>query len=168
MNVKKLSIPLDKGEYIMKKIFAFCCAVGLLTCSIGNISTFAAETSFFEETVEEEPITRATGLITNFGLSIWKSGSTLYINANTISTSVMKTIGFKDIVVEYRTSTSDWVEYKPAFDYTISSARECYMDDYPVPVTNGYYYRVTLNHYAKESGWFGSSQSVSNISNVVS
>ena len=77
-------------------------------------------------------------------------------------------IGFKDIVVEYSTNQSNWDTYTTIGDILNSSASSCYLNNYSIPVTNGYYYRVTLKHYAKESGWFGSSQSEPNTSNVVS
>lgn len=152
----------------MKKIFAFCCAMVLLNCSVGSIPTFAENTFVYQETVEEKPIITATGLITDYELSIWKSGSTLYLNACTIAVDTMKKVGFKDIVVEYSANNSDWDTYTNIGDVLNSSTNSCYMTNYSVPITNGYYYRVTLTHYAKETGWFGSSQSVPNTSNVVS
>ena len=151
----------------MKKLLAIICATGMLVSGVGSIPTFAEATSVYEETVDEEPIITATYLISYYSLSVRKSGTTLYINAETRSTSTMKSIGFKNIVVEYSTNKSDWDTYTNIGDILNSSTSSCYLNDYSVPITNGYYYRVTLNHYAKESGWFGSSQSVSNTSNIV-
>ncbi len=152
----------------MKKLFALICATSTLATGISGIPVFAEQSFNSEETVIEEQNVRATYLISEQYLSIYKNGSILYIDAETGSNSIMKTIGFKNVTVEYSTNLADWYEYKPPFDYTASSTRSCRMSGYSIPVTNGYYYRVTLNHYAKETGWFGSSQSVPNISNVVS
>ena len=42
------------------------------------------------------------------------------------------------------------------------------LDKYAVTVQGGYYYRVTLTHYAKEQTWFfPDEQSVSNTSSYV-
>ncbi len=150
----------------MKKVIAVIFVLGMFTSNIFSFPVKANDSQTSKET--EVSIVRAEGLITGYTLSISKSGSTLYINANTRASTTMKTIGFKDIVVEYSANNVDWFEYEPAFDYTKSSASSYYMSSYPISVTNGYYYRVTLNHYAKETGWFGSSQSVPNTSNVVS
>ena len=152
----------------MKKMPAFFLTLGVLICSISSVPVMAEETIICEQPVIEEPIATAAYLISNYQVSVTKNGTTLYINAETRSASTMKTIGFKDVTVEYSTNCSDWYEYRQPFDYTVSSASSCYMTNYPISVTNGYYYRVTLNHYAKASGIFGSSQSVYNTSNVVS
>ncbi len=48
--------------------------------------------------------------------------------------------------------------------------RQCkqFLDKYAVTVQGGYYYRVTLTHYAKEQTWFfPDEQSVTNTSSYV-
>ncbi|MEE5994406.1 MAG: hypothetical protein V3G42_14435 [Oscillospiraceae bacterium] len=152
----------------MKKMFSLLLTLVMLNCGITVVPVVAEETFDCEETIAEESIITASYLISNYNLNIYKNGSILYVNALTGSNSTMKTIGFKDVTVEYSTNCSDWYEYRQPFDYTVSSASSCYMTNYPISVTNGYYYRVTLNHYAEASGLFGSSQSVYNTSNVVS
>lgn len=153
----------------MKKyIISMVCSVCVAIAPMSALSVSAAEETMYFTEKGQEAIINAAGLITYAHLYISKEGTTLYITAETVSNSTMKSIGFKDIVVEYSTNNSDWDTYTNIGDVLNSSTNSCYMDDYSVPITNGYYYRVTLTHYAKETGWFGSSQSVSNISNVVS
>lgn len=151
----------------MKKFLSFFCMVCMIS-SIGTINAQATEQTIYETEAETESVVTTVGLISDYSLSISKSGNVLYINAKTLSNSMMKTIGFKNIVVEYSTNNNDWDTYTGTIsDQTASNAYSHALVNFPVTVENGYYYRVTLNHYAKETGWFGNSQSVPNISNVV-
>lgn len=79
----------------------------------------------------------------------------------------MKSIGYKDISIEYSSDNVHWDEEKPNDDLLKSDSRSYYLNDYAVSVKGGYYYCVSLKHYAKESGWLGKSQSVENTSNSV-
>ena len=138
--------------------------------SIGTVNAQATEQTTYETEIETETVVTAEGLISGYNLSISKSGNTLYINADTYAFSIMKTIGFKDIVVEYSSNANDWYTYDDDIpSQTTSNAYSYSLVNFSIPVENGYYYRVTLTHYAKETGWiFGNSQSVPNTSNVVS
>lgn len=151
----------------MRKILSFFCVVCMIS-SIGTVNAQATEQTTYETEIETETAVTTEGLISGYNLSISKSGNMLYINADTYAFSIMKTIGFKDIVVEYSSNASDWYTYDDDFSpQTTSNASSYSLVNFPVSVENGYYYRVTLNHYAKEAGWFGKSQSVLNVSNVV-
>lgn len=111
---------------------------------------------------------RTAGLISNCCLSVLSGRKTLYINGEIEAVGNMKSIGYKDIVVEYSNDNSHWyVENDNIEDLLISNSDSYYLNNYAVSVKGGYYYRVSLTHYAKESGWFGSSQSVENTSNSV-
>lgn len=145
-----------------RKIISMVCSMCMLIASISTLSVSA-----IEKTVTNEETIDAAGLITSYSLSISKSGTTLYINAETGSDSIMKSIGFKNIVVECSYDGNNWSTYNPIGNILDSNSSVCYLDDYSVYAENGYYYRVTLTHYAKEMGLFGSSQSVPNVSNVV-
>lgn len=152
----------------MKKMFAIVCTAVMLSGMMTGLPAAAKETAVSVETAGGEISVMSEGLIYAKSLSISKSGTTLYINASTTSLETMKTIGFKDIVVEYSTDNANWRTYNSSIpDITNSSATSCYISDYAVSVTNGYYYRVTLKHYAKATGLFGSSQTIANTSNVV-
>ena len=153
----------------MKKFLSFFCVVCMIS-SIGTVNAQATEQTTYETEIETETVVTAEGLISGYNLSISKSGNTLYINADTYAFSIMKTIGFKDIVVEYSSNANDWYTYDDDIpSQTTSNAYSYSLVNFSIPVENGYYYRVTLTHYAKETGWiFGNSQSVPNTSNVVS
>lgn len=151
----------------MKKILSFFCMICIIS-SIGTVNAQATEQTVYETEIETEAAVTTEGLISDYSLSISKSGNTLYINADTYAFSIMKKIGFTNIVVEYSTNNNNWYTYNDDFSpQTISNAYSYSLVNFPVPVETGYYYRVTLNHYAKEAGLFGSSQSVPNVSNVV-
>lgn len=111
--------------------------------------------------------TRTAGLISSYYLSISSGIKTLYINGETEASGNMKSIGYKDISIEYSSDGVNWKKEKPIDDLLKSDSSSYYLNSYAVSVKGGYYYRVSLTHYAKESGWFSSSQSVENISNSV-
>lgn len=151
----------------MKKFLSFFCMICMIS-SIGTVNAQATEQTVYEAEIETEAAVTTEGLISGYDLSISKSGNTLYINADTYAFSIMKKIGFTNIVVEYSTNNNNWYTYDDDFSsQTTSNAYSYSLVNFPVPVENGYYYRVTLTHYAKEMGLFGSSQSVPNVSNVV-
>lgn len=151
----------------MKKFLSFFCMICMIN-SIGTINAQATEQTVYETEIETEAAITTEGLISDYSLSISKNGNMLYITANTSAFSIMKKIGFTNIVVEYSTNNNNWYTYDDDFSsQTTSNAYSYSLVNFSVPVENGYYYRVTLNHYAKETGWFGKSQSVPNVSNVV-
>ena len=100
-------------------------------------------------------------------LSIDSGDKKIYLTGKTQSNDSMKSIGFKNISIEYSSDGTNWREEKPIDDLLKSDSISYYLNSYSVSVKGGYYYRVKLNHYAKESGWFGSSQSVENTSNSI-
>lgn len=111
--------------------------------------------------------TRTAGLIYRYDIEISGTKQKIYINAITVSSDSMKSIGFKDISIEHSSDNIHWSEEKSIGDLLKSDSYNYYLNDYSVSVKGGYYYRVTLTHYAKESGLFGSSQSLNNTSNSV-
>lgn len=149
----------------MKKTFLALGVAGVLTYSIPAMPVKAANncgTSTYSS--EVQPYT--AGLISRYKLSVTTSNGNLYLNGYTLSNSKMKSIGFKNIVIQRSSDGVNWVKEKNLSDI-LKSDYEYYLDNYSVTVNGGYYYRVTCTHYAKESGLFGSSQSVDNTSNSV-
>lgn len=145
-----------------------------LILSIASILTYSipttpvkAITADTEQVFTDEIQPRTVGLITSYEIYVSERNGNLCINGYTKSGNKMKTIGFKDISVEYSSDGVNWNNEKPSFDLLNSDSNSYYLNNYSVSVNGGFYYRVSLNHYAKESGWFGSSQSVSNTSNSV-
>ena len=109
-----------------------------------------------------------TGLIYLYDLSVPNSNGQLCINGYTCAVTAMKSVGFKNIQIEQSSDNSTWNPYNYNIDDVLSlRTYTCSITNFKISVTKGYYYRVTCTHYAKESGLFGSSQSVSNTSNSV-
>lgn len=109
---------------------------------------------------------RTAGLISSCSLSISSGRKQIYIAADIKAIESMKSIGYKDISIEYSSDKVNWKKGK-SVDDLLKSGSSYYLNNYSVSVKGGYYYRVSLTHYAKESGLFGSSQSVTNTSNSV-
>lgn len=159
----------------MKRILSFLLCL-VLTFSFFTFDTKAAEDAFepyivdfvitsqgeIFETSEEN--TRVTGLITDYFLSLSKTGTTLKITGRTQGIIEVVKSGFKGLTVERRKSSADdWEEY---YDYG-----NVYVDTYiaslstTLAVASGYQYRVTCKHYAKKSLLV--TQTISNTSGIV-
>ena len=149
----------------MNKAFLALGVVGVLTYSVPTTPAKAFSNPN-TETVSTENQTRTAGLIYQYNVSVSSSNGELVIDGYTRCTDTMKTIGYKNISIEYSTDNANWKEEKSIGDL-LKSGNNYYLNDYSVSVRGGYYYRVSLTHYAKESGLFGSSQSVPNTSNSV-
>lgn len=146
----------------MNKAFLALGVAGVLIYSVPTTPVKAINNSGIS--TYSEPY--AAGLISRYSLSVSSSNGNLCLNGYTRSNSKMKSIGFKNIVIQRSSDGVDWEKEKSLSDI-LKSDYEYYLDDYSVNVQGGYYYRVTCTHYAKESGLFGSSQSVNNTSNSV-
>ena len=121
-------------------------------------------TGDFDETAANGNETRVSGLITSYGLSLEKSGTTLKIYGQTYGSVGVVRTGFKDLVIQRRASTSDsWKEY---YDFG-----NLYIDmgaanlDTTLVVESGYQYRISCKHYAKKN--LLSVQTIANTSNIV-
>lgn len=156
----------------MKK--SFLALVPAIVLCIGTpIQTQAAEIDTADKpyiTVSEtngvEPY--AEWIITNHSLSCSAAKKAVKITATIYCSNTMSKIGFKNIVIQKSSDNVHWSDSSENVDDILkSSASEYYISDYSVSVKGGYYYRVKLTHYAKESGLFGGSQSVENTSNSV-
>ena len=140
--------------------------VGVLTYSVPTMPVKAISNTNSQITLANSQH-RTAGLISNVSLSVSSSANTLYISGKTKSDTSMKSIGYTDISIEYSSDGVTWKREKTIDDLLKSDSSSYYLNSYAVSVKGGYYYRVSLTHYAKESGWFGSSQSVENTSNSV-
>lgn len=107
---------------------------------------------------------RVNGLITSYGLSLEKTGTTLKIYGQTYAAPDVVKCGFKNLVIQRRSSSSDsWKDY---YDYG-----NAYVDGSAaslattLSVASGYQYRISCKHYAKKSLLV--TQTISNTSNVV-
>lgn len=150
---------------MFKKILSMT-IIGMCISSFSSINAYAeelnTEMSIISENQTAQPY--ATGLISGNSLSCSVGSKTVYINATTKSASSMEKIGFKDIKIQRSSDGVNWTTEKNVGDLLKQSTSSYGLQNYAVSVKGGYYYRVTLTHYAKESGLFGSSQSISNTS----
>lgn len=149
----------------MKKAFLAFGVAGTLAFCVPTMPVKAISSENIQTNTTVQPI--AEGLIYKYTLSISASNGELIINGSTMSSDTMKSIGFKDIEIECSSDRANWSTETSLSDKLSSSSSEYRLTNHSVDVDGGYYYRVTCKHYAKESGLFGSSQSIDNTSNVV-
>lgn len=110
----------------------------------------------------------SAGLICDYYISISKSENTIYLTGNTNCSDTMKSVGLKNIIIQRSSNGTNWSNYLTIGDMLSSSASRWSISKKSLgTVPTGYYYRVTCTHYAKETGLFGKSESISNTSNSV-
>lgn len=108
---------------------------------------------------------RTEGLIYQYYAIASTSNGKLVINSKTESDSTMYKIGFYEISIERSTDNSHWSQesYKGNW-YTYYSSSYTFINR-SFDVDGGYYYRVSLRHYADNGS--GTTQSINNTSNSV-
>ena len=156
-----------------KKLIFVCLAVATV-CMFSPISVFAEDTELqkvglVSENTSNSSDTKDVNLISKRNLSCYNDSNHVYISSFTVGNAVMAKIGIIDIQVQQSTNgVNGWTTCVPKFDLTESNTSACYVNDYGVLVSPGYYYRVIVTHYAKETGWFfPDSQSVTVTSGVL-
>jgi len=144
------------------------CSAALLMTSLSGIPASAEEVLPVASSENNDAVITAVGLIQYYSLAVNNSSGRLCINGTTSADEAMKTIGFTNIVVERSSNgTSGWTSAYTLNDVTSSNVFAAYITNKLISVTGGYYYRVSCNHYAKETGWFPRTESISNTSNTV-
>ena len=111
-----------------------------------------------------EPNERATGLILDGIIAVSNRGTTLLIFGDLSCSTEVKKCGFKEVVVQKRTTTNgEWVNiftyedlYADSVFYTLQKT---------LGVVAGYDYRVTCIYYAKKNIF--SVQKIEAVSNIV-
>ncbi len=154
----------------MKRFFLALGMSGILFCGMPvqvQASDINADSNVCEQCTAETAVPYADWLITTHTLSCSGSIKAVKITSKTYASSTMAKIGFKDIVIQRSSDEVNWSDEVDVGDMLKSSASTYSLANYSVPVEGGYYYRVSLTHYAKERGLFGKSQSVENVSNSV-
>jgi len=151
----------------------FSCLTAFI-CMLSPVSAFAAgaepiETAVCPDQLTDEDSQRDISLLSDWALSISNDSSTVYITAYTLSCDTMDEIGQIDIEVQQSyNGVNGWSYYASVPNQTSLNSDSHYTIGYPVGVTNGYYYRVVLTHYAKEPGWiFHRTQSEEQISGII-
>ncbi len=111
----------------------------------------------------DNTMSRASGLITAYGISIQKSGTSLKIVGKTICASGVTKCGFTEVIVQRRLrSTDSWSQYDKYTDLYSNST--VYALTKTITPPSGYQYRITCTHYAKK---ILSTEKITNISNIV-
>lgn len=133
-----------------------------------QVNASETETAVVPTAVSEEVEPLAAGLISGYSLSCTKGTKTVYITAKTTGSEEMSEIGFIDIKIQRSSDLTNWTTEKTVSDKIKEDASTYSLANYAVTVQGGYYYRVTLTHYAKEQTWFfPDDQSVTNTSSYV-
>lgn len=151
----------------MNKAFLSFAVIGTLLCSVNTIPVRVSAADMSVTPYDDEVQPRTEGLIYRYDLSVSAGNNAILITGNTRSNETMKSIGLKNITIQRSSNGTSWTDEKEIDDLLASSAKSKYVSAHSVSVQGGYYYRVVCTHYAKESGLFGSSQSISNTSNSV-
>ena len=154
-----------------RKMFSIMCGfIMLMNCNpIGVVFAESMEPEQSVQNVVSEENEKTTGLIYGYALSISAGSSSVYLTARTTATDIMAKVGFTDISIQRSVNgTSGWTEEKSLADDLAENAVYHKKTNEYVSVAGGYYYRVVLDHYAKETGWFfPGHESITNYSNVV-
>ena len=149
---------------MFKKIIATIAAFCLVQCS--NITVNAAENTMKQ--VQPSSSIYSVGNINGCSVSLSSSGGSLYLSGFTYCNGQMKKVGITDIKVYRSSNNSEWSYYSSADDLINENSSRYDESNVNIgTIVKGYYYRITCNHYAKETGLFGKSESISNTSNSV-
>lgn len=152
------------------KIKGLAVVMACMCCLTMPMQVNAAEEETAEanavSTEQVEPL--AAELIANWKLEFTNNSRTIYITAKTIATEQMSEIGFTDIKVQRSLDRTNWTTEVTVSDKIIQDATMHSLESYSVTVRGGYYYRVQLNHYAKEDTWlFPDEQSKTSMSSYI-
>jgi hypothetical protein len=154
---------------MVKKVIPLLSAICMIPCIGINASADTIENNELNTiNLEKDTVVYSAGLIERYSISLSSNGTALYLSGTTECSAIMKSVGFKNIVLQRSSNGTSWSDYKNIDDILNSSSSKCSISKKSLgTVPSGYYYRVTCKHYAKESGLFGSSESISNTSNSI-
>ena len=94
-------------------------------------------------------------MIQSYSASLSSGNKRVLLDASAVGKEIMAKIGFKDIKIQQSTSsTGGWPNYFEPSDQMAENKKSHYLDDFLIAVPGGYYYRIELTFYAKETGWF--------------
>lgn len=160
---------MKKIVSILLCVMIFCSSLSLEISAADEKEQMPTVISFTLNGESDLPLTgenntRASGLITSYGLSLEKSGTVLKIYGQTHAAPDVVLCGFKNLVIQRRASSSDsWKEY---YDYGNVYADDSFANlSTTLSAASGYQYRISCKHYAKKN--ILSVQTISNTSNVI-
>lgn len=161
---------------IIKSIFLVCLSFIMLIPTVAyaedeNVPEWEDATLTEEEFNEilapyvvDNTKTRASGLITAYGMAISKSGNKLLIAGKTYGNADVTKCGFTKVIVQRRKNSDySWSTYASFYDLYSNST--VYSLTKKLTPPSGYQYRVTCTHYARENIF--STEKIDNISNIV-
>ncbi|MDE7365293.1 MAG: hypothetical protein K2N27_10525 [Ruminococcus sp.] len=142
--------------------FFICC----LTLTVTGYSDTTTENANASE--NDTYTAKAAGLIDLYSLGCSGDIQTLYITASTKGNEKMAEVGLKNIRIERSSDKVNWTTERTLSDMILESESVYNISKEGFSVEGDYYYRVTLEHYAKEDTlWFPQEQTVENTSFVV-
>lgn len=145
------------NKKIIPSLFICCLAI--------TVSGYSDTKSDNAEAVESVYTAKAKGLIDLYSLSCSGDIQTIYITASTNGNEKMSEIGLKNIKIERSSDKINWTTERTVSDILLDECSVYNTSRQAFSVEGGYYYRVTLEHYAKENTqWFPQEQNVSNTS----
>jgi hypothetical protein len=135
-------------------------ALMMICCPIQAYAAAGGESTFDPD---------SAGLITSYTYSLSSGTSRVLLNASINASAIMAEIGFKDIKIQKSTSsTGSWSTYFAPSDQLATNSSSNSLYNFLISVPSGYYYRVQLTFYAKETGWFfPESESITVTTNTV-
>lgn len=163
----------------MKRVLKSISFILLALVMLVPTTTFAAEEevpewqdiTMSDEEIDEflvpymvdNTMSRASGLITYYGIAIQKSGTSLKIAGKTNCASGVTKCGFTEVIIQRRArSTDSWSQYTKYTDLYSNSGG--YVLTKTITPPSGYQYRISCTHYAKK---ILSTEKIPNISNIV-
>ena len=135
-------------------------ALMMICCPIQAYAAGGGENTYDPDSV---------GLITSYTHSLSSGTSRVLLNATIKASAIMAEIGLKDIKIQTSTSSAgSWSTYFAPSDQLATNAKTYGLSNFLIAVPSGYYYRVQMTLYAKETGWFfPTSESITVTTNVV-
>lgn len=136
-----------------------------ICCLALTVAGYSDTTSGNAEAAEDVYTAKAAGLIDVYSLGCSGDVQTIYITASTNGNEKMSEIGLKNIRIEKSSDEINWTTERTLSDMILESDSVYNLSKQGFSVEGDYYYRVTLEHYAKEdTRWFPQEQTVTNTS----
>ncbi len=136
-----------------KKILA------LSVCMVMPISVSASMAELYEAD---------SNLITEINVTGSYGYNSVIVNTLTRSDKEMERIGLEYVDIQRSSDRNTWVTEVELGTFLMEDSVSCEIHDRMVPVQGGYYYRVSVTHYAKEQGmWFSDSERIVDFSDPI-
>lgn len=149
-----------------RKIFCILLAFCMMLIWMPSYTAFAVEADLTETAVDGEENVNYVGLIKSKSSSISAGLNKITLNCQTICNGVMAQVGFKEMYIQRSSNgTSGWYFFKFIGEDVVTNRRSYSISGAEHTVVGGYYCRVYMKHYAKNSA--GTTEYSESYSNVV-